>query len=58
MKIRMIVEMASNSEKGIKALKEAVNDVRSGKFQRDMEYDDYNDVIRFRCKATVEILED
>lgn len=58
MKIRMIVEMASNSEEGIKALKEAVNDVRSGKFQRDMEYDNYNEVRRYRCKATVEILED
>lgn len=57
MKIRMIVEIASNSAEGIKSLEEAVKSIRSGEFQRDMEYD-YKKNKVVRCKATVEVLED
>ena len=57
MKIGISVVVASNSEEGIQGLVGFVKDIQSGKFQRDMEYD-HNGVKQYRCKATVEILED
>lgn len=57
MKIRIVVELASKSEDGIEAIKDVVNYIRSGKFQREME-DNNTKTKCARCKATVEILEE
>ena len=52
MKIRVVVELATKSEDGIKILRDMVNDIRSGKLQREAK-----DTDSVRCKATVEVLE-
>lgn len=57
MKIGISIVVASDSKEGIEGLVEAVKDIQSGKFQRDMEYD-HKGVKQYRCKATVQILED
>ena len=53
MKIRVVMELATKSESGIKSLRDMVNDIRSGQLQREAKDTD----IDVKCKATVEVLE-
>jgi len=57
MKIRIVVDLSTKDKSSIKDMKDVVNYIRSGKFQRDMEGDG-SKVKYAKCKATVEILED
>lgn len=56
MKVRIIVELSSKNEQSIKSIKDVVQYIRSGKFQRDMESDGTTKCAK--CKATVEVLEE
>ena len=57
MKVRIIVELSSKNEDSIKSIKDVVQYIRSGKFQRDMESDGTK-IKCAKCKATVEVLEE
>ena len=56
MKIRLTVVISTQDKKVIERMIKSINEVRSGEFQRTIEFDHKGNRI-CKCKATVEILE-